>query len=139
MDTTIRTLKYSDRLKLSSMIKKLTEKVGDDTMLKLVSSSPSQLPNDERPDKKQNEERLIQIGIHIFKSLIEFLEDDVTEWFADLCGVDKETFIIEAPFEIEIIIIDQLIEQGVLSSFLAGASRLFNTIKQSFVKLRSGN
>jgi hypothetical protein len=138
MDTTIRELRYSDRIRLSAMIKKLTEKIGDDTLLKLVSSSPSQLPNEESPDMAKNEERLIQIGIGLFKNLVEFLDDDVTEWFADLCGIDKEKFILEAPFDIELIIINQLIEQDKLRSFLAGASKLFNTIKQSFSKLPKG-
>jgi hypothetical protein len=138
MDTTIRELRYSDRIRLSAMIKKLTEKIGDDTMLKLVSSSPSRLANDESVENDENKERLIQIGIHLFKQLIEFLEDDVTEWFADLCGIDKEKFILDAPFDIEIIIINQLVEQGKLSSFLVGASKLFNTIKTSLSKLSNG-
>lgn len=137
MDTTIRELKFSDRMKLSAMLKKLTEKLGDDTLLKLVSSSPSQLPNEENEEKDKNEERYIQIGIHLFKQLVEFLEEDVTDWFADLCGVDKEVFILEAPFDIELIIINQLINQGKLTSFLAGASKLFNTMKESLGKLTS--
>lgn len=135
MNTKIRELKYSDRLKLSAMIRKLTEKLEDDTLLKLVSSSDTKKTDE---DTDENDNNFIKIGISIFKLLMDFLEDEMSKWFADLCNVDINEFIQNAPFDIEITIIDQLLEdKGKFKSFLAGASRLYNRISGLRSKLQN--
>lgn len=126
MNTKIRDLKYSDRLRLSAMIKKLSSKLEDDTLLKLVSSS-----NDKTEDNNDNadESNYVKIALKLFNLLVEFLEEDIGNWFADLLEVDIDEFKLNAPFDIEIIVLNQLLEEkGRLKSFLAGASQLYNTM-----------
>lgn len=136
MDTKIRNLKYSDRLKLSSMIKKLTVKLEDDTLLRLVSSSDSKNIGEEKDEGR--EDNFIKIGINIFKLLIEFLEEDIACWFADLCNMSIDEFKEKAPFDIEILIIEQLMEdKGKFKSFLAGASKLYSRIGELRNRLTS--
>lgn len=131
MNTIIRELKYSDRRKLSNMIKKLSVQLNDNSLLNLIQSSP----NKHEKETDGNDDRLISIGVNLLNVLIQFLEEEITEWFADLIGVEIEEFLKEAPFDIEIIIIDQLIKDGgQFKSFLSGASRLYNMIKLSLGK-----
>lgn len=138
MNTKVRELKYSDRRKLSEMIKKLTKELGDESILKLISSSSS--VNNGKSSDEKNDSQYIQLGFVLFKKLVEFLEDDIVEWFADLCGVDIQEFMNEAPFDIEIIVINQLFEdKGKIRSFLVGASKLYSTIRESVSKLSNQN
>ena len=114
------------------MIKKLSGKFNDDSLLTLIQSDPNKREETENRD----DSRFVKLGINLFNTLIQFLEDDITEWFADLVQVDIETYMNEAPFDIEIIIINQLIEDGgEFKSFLFGASKLYNSIKTSVNKL----
>lgn len=133
MNTTIRELVYADRRKLSAMIRKLSERVGDDSLLNQVVSAPAK----HESETKGDDSRLVKVGLNLFNQLIQFLEDDITEWFADLVDVDVETYIKEAPFDIEIIIIDQLMdEKGKFRTFLSGASKLYKKIKTSIDNLK---
>ena len=133
MNTTIRELKYSDRRKLSEMIKKLSVKMKDSSLLNSIVSEPKKTADEVKP----SDGALVNFGMELFNNLLEFLEEDVTEWFADLLEVDIETFMKEAPFEIEILIIEQLMdEKGKFKSFLAGASKLYNSIKKSLGNLK---
>lgn len=130
MNTTIRKLKYKDRRRLSDMIEKMIVKMNDDSLKKLLTSSNSdQNENDNDTESSEKEARAVTFGIAIFNSLINLLNDDMSLWFADLCGVEYNTFCEEAPFDIELIIIDQLTSDGgEFRSFLVGASRLYNMI-----------
>lgn len=135
MNTTIRKLKYSDRRKLSAMIKKLSEKFNDNSLLQLIQSDPNKREKKEIENDNDDNSRFIKLGINLFNTLIQFLEDDITEWFSDLIGVDVETYMNDAPFDIEIIIINQLTaDGGEFKSFLSGASKLYKSIKISLTK-----
>lgn len=115
------------------MIKKLSAKFNDNSLLNLIQSDASKREETENKD----DSRFVKLGINLFNTLIQFLEDDITEWFADLLQVDVETYIDNAPFDIEIIIINQLIEDGSeFKSFLSGASKLYNSIKTSVNRLQ---
>lgn len=134
MNTTIRKLKYADRRKLSSMIKKLSAQFNDDSLLNLIQSNPNKR-NEKDIEKGNDDSRFVKLGINLFNTLVQFLEDDITEWFADLVNVDVETYMHEAPFDIEIIIINQLTaDGGEFKNFLSGASKLYKSIKTSLTK-----
>ena len=134
MNTKIRELVYQDRRKLSAMIRKLSEKIGDNSLMNQVISNPQKHSSEEKPD----DSRLVKMGLNLFNQLLEFLEDDITEWFADLVGVDVQTYIKDAPFDIEINIIDQLMdEKGKFRTFLFGASKLYKKIKTSIDNMKT--
>lgn len=134
MNTKIRELVYQDRRKLSAMIRKLSEKIGDNSLMNQVISNPQKHSSEEKPD----DSRLVKMGLNLFNQLLEFLEDDITEWFADLVGVDVQTYIKDAPFDIEINIIDQLMdEKGKFRTFLFGASKLYKKIKTSIDSMKT--
>lgn len=139
MNTTIRELVYKDRRKLSEMIKKLSIKLNDNSLLTQLSSEPKKHSNQIENDS-ESDTQLMKIGLNLFNQLIQFLEDDVTEWFADLLGITIEEYINNAPFDIEILIIQQLMDdKGKFKSFLAGASKLYKSIKTSLSNLRTSN
>lgn len=133
MNTKIRELKYKDRRKLSELIRKLSEKLGDNSLLNQIQSDPDNVKEDSKSDDKA----VTQMGMNLFNKLIQFLEDDISEWFCDLIDVDLETYMNDAPFDIELTIINQLMEdKGQFRSFLAGASKLYNSILGSVNNLK---
>lgn len=133
MNTKIRELKYKDRRTLSSLIKKLSEKLGDNSLLNQLRSDP----NKTKEDTKEDDRVIAQMGMNLFNQLIQFLEDEISEWFADLIGIDLETYEKEAPFDIELIIINQLMDdKGQFRSFLSGASKLYSSIVGSVNNLK---
>jgi hypothetical protein len=136
MNTTIRELVYADRRKLSEMIRKLSVRIGDDSLMNQIVSNPKKHESEE----PGNDSHLVKVGLNLFNQLLQFLEDDITEWFADLVGVTVDTYLAEAPFDIEITIIDQLMdEKGKFRTFLFGASKLYKRIKTSIDSLKEKN
>lgn len=125
MNTTIRTLKYGDFRKLSKLFEQLTVKIGDTSLLKLITADNSK----QQESESNNDDSILKIGATILKSLIQYLEDDIAIWYADLCCVTPEIFENEAPFNILIDVTNQILEQEDVKSFLAGASKLSNLIK----------
>lgn len=138
MNTTIRKLMYKDRRKLSEMIRKLSDKLNDDSLLNLIKSDP--VKHSDNTEDKKDDMHFVKLGIKLFNLLLQFLEDDIIEWFADLVGVDVETFKNDAPFDIEITIIEQLTDEKCeFRRFLFGASKLFRSIKMSVNNLKKPN
>lgn len=133
MNTKIRELKYKDRRTLSALIRKLSQKLGDNSLLTQLQSDPETT----KKENKQDDKTIANIGMNLFNQLIQFLEDDISEWFCDLIGVNIETYMNEAPFDIELTIINQLMEdKGQFRSFLAGASKLYKSIVGSVNNLQ---
>lgn len=129
MNTKIRELKFSDRIVLSNLLSKLSDKVKDDSLLNLIKSSSNKKQSIET-DK--DDMKMVKLGIELFQLLIKFLEVDLNKWFADLCNITYDEYLKQAPFDIEIIIVNQLFDdQGKIKSFLSGASMLFKKIKIS--------
>lgn len=128
----IRKLKVADRKRLSAMIEKLTERVGDDALLNTISSAVTQRNAAKSNEETQNgdnlENSVIQIGIKIIKMCLQVLEDETHEWFADLLNVTKEEFI-DLPLDTEVIVIEQMVQAEEASSFFTIASRLYKKIE----------
>ena len=121
------------------MIRKLSEKLNDDSLLNLVKSDPGK-KDTEGKDETHTDAHFVKLGINLFNTLLQFLEDDIVEWFADLVDVNVEEFRENAPFDIEVIIIEQLTEEkSEFRRFLSGASKLFKSIKMSVNNLKKPN
>ena len=123
----IRPLTVKDRKRLSALIQKMAESVGDHSLLRMISS---QIQKSKQPESEDTlQEDYIQLAIKILKKLLEVLEDETHEWFADLIGTDKDTFLT-MPFDTEAIIIDQITNAVEVNSFFTKALQLFSKIKQ---------
>ena len=140
----IRRLKVSDRKRFSDLIKKLTEKIGDDSLLNTISSAitarrKSKVEKDAEKDiesKDQAETKIIKVGIKLFKTLLETLENETQEWFADLViGVDNKEDFLELPLDSELVIIEQMIQAKESNSFFTIAFRLYKKIEEYQDKL----
>jgi hypothetical protein len=124
----IRKLKYKDRKTLSALIGKLADKIGTKGITDIIVSDISGVTDDEKtvPDKNAV---FVKIGVELLDRAFKFLENDVREWFSDLIGIDKEKFNDDMPFDIEMIIIEQLVEAKEINSFFTHALRAFNGMK----------
>lgn len=122
----IRKLTVKDRKIFTGLIKKLVEKTGEKDLLKLIKSS-SEISEDEPVDNKNS--FAISIAIKIFNSLLDVLNEEVTEWFSDLIGISKEEFD-KLPLNTELEIIKQIIESEDFVSFLSTASSIYKKIEE---------
>lgn len=120
----IRRLTVKDRKIFTNLIKKLVEKTGEKDLLRIIRSSTEETEENES-DKSSF---AISIAIRIFNSLLEVLNEEVTEWFSDLIGVSKEEFD-KLPITTEIEIVKQIIESEDFVSFLSTASSIYKRIE----------
>jgi hypothetical protein len=121
LEIAIRELTRKDRKTLSNLILKATEKMEDESLLNMISSTAKT-----KSENKSND--AIKIGIHIVKMLFEFVEDGVVEWFADLIGVTVEDFD-NLPIDVELQIVKQIIESPDSERFFTTALHLFSMTK----------
>lgn len=136
----IRSLTVKDRKKLSTLIQKLSETAGDHSLLNMISS---QIKKAQEPaTESSGQEDYIQIGLKVLRNLLEILEEETHEWFADLIGVDikaDEEAFVRMPFDTEALIIEQIVDAAEVGSFFTKALQLFNRIKQYQNKQGSQN
>jgi len=118
----IRKLTVKDRKTLSRLIKKLAEKIGDTQLLNSISSAKTSTENEE-----QEENSIANAGIQILQKLIDTLEEETQEWFADLIGKTTEEFL-SLPIDTEPKIIEQIIEAEEADSFFILAWQLYSKI-----------
>lgn len=121
----IRDLTRKDRVTLTGLLKKMIETVGEKSLSQIIVA-------DEDSTSKETEgtedSKLISLAIEIFKQLIIVLDDDVAVWFADLLNMELEKYTEDTPFDIETIVIKQIIESESFISFFSQASELYKKI-----------
>jgi hypothetical protein len=123
----IRKLTRGDRKKLTSMIKALAVKIGSSQLLNIIS------PEAKGEGETGKGNAIENIGIEVFKTMLEHLESDLCEWFADLVGVTVEEFD-DLPFNAELDIISQVADAEEFADFFTQASQLRNRV-ESFAGL----
>lgn len=126
MTKKIRPLKVSDRKRLSGMIQKLTEVMGDESLLNAISSLNTTAVGGagSEGEGSEGDGAVANVGLKIIKMLLQTLEDETQEWFADLLGVTPAEFL-GLPFNTEMDVIEQIVQAEESSAFFTIASRLF--------------
>ena len=119
----VRELTRLDRTKLSELIKAFAERSGN---TKFVEMLPGQKGEGEKEADKDQVYELIK---SVMQGLLEWVEDDVTEWFMELIGDTDRAVYDSRPFDIEVHIIDQLIAQKGFNNFFSRASVLYKKIR----------
>ena len=125
----IRKLKVSDRKKLSQLILKLSDEVGGTDFTNLISSQVSKTTSEPADDAENDTNSYMQIGLKMLQAVLHTLEEETHEWFADLIGTDKETFLT-MPIDTEPEIIKQIVDAPESSSFFTKALHLYNKTKK---------
>jgi hypothetical protein len=119
----IRPLLRKDRKTVAGLIRKMVDKLGSSSLLTLISSDVATGKKTAATVEPETDNKLITIGIDMFKMMLEVIEDDVAAWFADLINVKVEEFD-NLPFDIEIKILEQIVEAPEAADFFTGALRL---------------
>jgi len=116
-----RQLTRGDNKKLRKLIIKYSDTIGSDDILNLKTSE----------ENEENEEKLnttvYAAAFGLFKEMLNVIETDIVEWFAELIGVTIEKFDT-LPFDIEMDIIDDIITQRQFKSFFFKGSQAYKTI-----------
>jgi uncharacterized protein YjgD (DUF1641 family) len=114
----IRPLIRKDRKRVTAMIKKVITETRDEAIQNLISSESPQVENE--TEAEHWGVTITDIGVDILVKGIEFLDDDIGEWFADLLGVSMEEFD-KMPADIEIQVFKQIKERPEASAFFTRA------------------
>lgn len=128
----IRQLKRKDLKTIENIIKKFSNKINNDQLLKLFKSSSENI-NENKEEKDVDFEILLPIFKDILKALLDIVEEDLIIWFADLLGCTIEEYQ-EKELDIDLKVIDLILEQEGAGNFFTGASALFKKIKKYVVK-----
>lgn len=130
MEIKIRTLTVNDRIKLTDMIKNMAENFGHEYLLNAISPNPATAP------KETDSNPATEYGIRIVRMLLETLQSDIHNWFANLIGKSYEEFC-NLPIDAEVEILKQISEAPEVERFFTSASRLSKNTK-SFQALLKG-
>jgi hypothetical protein len=126
MEIKIRQLTRKDRKTLTTLIRKLVDKIGSKGITNLIVSDPV-LPDGETA--KDSSDVVTGIGVALINQMIELLEDDVTVWFKDLTGTTDKSDD-DLPFDFEANVINQLISSEEIKDFFTHALQAFNKMKE---------
>jgi len=124
----IRELTRKDRVTFTGLCKKLIEVTGDETIAKLFIADESTTKKE--ADSLTDESQIISIMVEILKQFISFVDCDAAEWFASLLNMSVEEYN-DGPFDLDLIVIDQVAESESMASFFSLASGLFKKITES--------
>ena len=110
---------------MTGLIKKATELMNDQALLNVISSAQNSTNN----SGESTQANMMFVGIQIIKVLLDVLEDETHEWFAELVGVKKEEFL-DMPIDTEPKIINHIAKSDEVSNFFTLASQLHSQIQK---------
>lgn len=118
----IRKLTVKDRKKLSSLILKLVSKFDRKELIQLISSESS------KDVEEKDDSKFVTFAIGVMKNIVDSFDTEVTEWFADLCGLSIDAFE-KLPFDTEMKIIKLIAEAEETAGFFGQDSAIAKAIK----------
>jgi len=121
----VRELTRRDRKKLSELVRAFAERSGNVKLTEMLPGRSDAKSEETETDTDQTYELIKSI----LQGLIEWVEEEVTEWFMDLVGVTERDEYDRLPFDIEVHIIDELIAQQGFNNFFSRASELYKKIR----------
>ena len=130
----IRPLKRKDRKTISNMILNLVDKLGDDSVLSIISIKDS---GGEKKEESKNFDPYIKTGFELIKLMFQVIEDDCAKWFADLLQVKPEE-LDDLPFDVEMQIIQQIMEAPEVGNFFSIASGQYKKIQERWKSSKEG-
>lgn len=126
----VRALTRKDRKKLSELIKLFAERSGNIKLMEMLPGRKGEVKDEGKGKAAEvNTDKIYELIKSIMDALLQWVEEELAEWFMDLIGVtDKEKWD-STPFDIEVYIIDQLIDQKGFNNFFLRASALYKKIR----------
>jgi CRISPR/Cas system-associated exonuclease Cas4 (RecB family) len=123
MTIKIRELKIKDGRALVKIMRKLISDIKQVWLSGIVSDSPKK--EDQKPDD-DNLEKLGIVFVDVIEKGLQYIDEDITEWFASLCNMTVEEYLENAPINAEFEIIKQIKGDEKFKDFLSGLSAVFN-------------
>jgi hypothetical protein len=122
----IRPLTYKDRKAVSALFDKLAQKVGPGGIKDVIVAGTADSSG--KQEEQSNNDVFSKIALGLIQKMIVWIESDVVEWFASLIGRKKEDFESgeNLPFDVELIIIEQLMAAKESNDFFTRALRIYS-------------
>ena len=120
----VRALTRKDRTKLSELIKAFAERSGNVNLTGMIPGKKG-----DNKDVDVNNDEAYNLIKSLMSSLLEFMEEELTEWFMELTGITDRLVYDGLPFDIEVNIIDQMLAQKGFHNFFMRASELYKKIR----------
>ncbi len=126
----VRVLTRKDRKKLSELIRLFAERSGNIELTKMLPGSKGDKAEGDAKTEPATDE-IYDLVKSVLTGLLEWVENEVTEWFMDLVSITDRDKYDALPFDIEVHIIESLIAQKGFNNFFSRASALYKTIRGS--------
>ena len=122
----IRELQVKDMYAVAKMLTKAV-KSGRDEIKEMIKNT-----GEEGKELTPAEEKELGIDLAFFvlQNCLEFAEEDLNSWLAELCEVEPDEFM-EMPLDTPVLIFEQIAEQNEVHSFFIGVLRLFKKMNKS--------
>ena len=127
----IRKLTRKDRKTFGKLIKTLADKTGKKKLIGMVPRESTKPEGDEGIEEELPEDsaaKILSLAHDILQQILEFAEEDISEWFADLLGKTKEEYD-NLDFDIEMDVVEQLLESKGFTGFFSRGSQVYSKIK----------
>lgn len=142
MELTIRKLTVADNDRLTDLLLKLSGRVEFSGLRSAVKTE-----SESGDAKPAADEELAAYFVGLLHTLFTAYRSDLRPWFADLVGITYEQYMTEAPFDADMVIIEQIKEAPGFISFFVKACAVFRlqgilakitkSVKGSFASLTS--
>lgn len=125
----VRKLLRKDRKKLTELITSFANKTKQQNLISMALAGEK---DDDEADDKNRQESMASM-FELLTEMVKHIEDEITPWFAELIGVSVKEFDT-LPFDIDVDIIDQLLDQGGFSNFFLKVSRVRKKIRKLVIQ-----
>lgn len=130
----IRNLNWGDKEMMAGIINEIAETPEFCRIKELVVAQATKDKEDEgdlEEKAKEQSKTMAELATNIFSIARERCLPQLKPWMLSLTGLSEEEFNKTMPFDVDVIILNQVLEQKGFSGFFSGASLLFNKIKES--------
>jgi hypothetical protein len=125
----IRKLTNKDFRVLKKFLSELTQKAEYDWLKSAIResspNSPEQSEGGTGTEEVKNGEVMVRLFAAAIRGICQYFDDEVTGWFADLCGQTVEDYL-ELPFGTDLCVIEAIKESEEFKDFFSKACALFN-------------
>ena len=125
----IRKLTNKDFRVLKKFLSELTQKAEYDWFKSAIRESspnaPDQVDGDSKAEEVKNGEVMLRLFAAAIRGICQYFDDEVTGWFADLCGCTVDDYL-DLPFGTDLLVIEAIKESEEFNDFFSKACALFN-------------
>lgn len=122
MSISIRSLTVEDSRKMVSLVKRFASDTNN-AWIKNIVKQPTEAGDKAKRDD-EDESGVVGFVSDLLIQIIDYFQDDATEWFASLCGITVDEYL-KLPIDADFDVVDQIKKQPEAERFFSKACAAF--------------